>query len=136
MVRIALLSAVIFMAGCASTVTPNDALQPPTKIYNLELTKPAANTGTVVVKRDTGFTGGGCNHLLALDAVQVAELRPGEGITIYPAAGDHILSVVGGRGLCGGSTPEIALHIVPGGRLVFRLSVEQSLDVTIRPTAY
>jgi hypothetical protein len=124
------------LAGCASTVTPTTELQAPVVVSNPALLRPSANAGEVLIKRDRGMQGGGCNHQLLLDGAPFAELRPGEGVTIYPAAGDHILGMAPARGLCNGSTPEIAIHVVRGARLTFRTSVEQSMDVTIKPTAF
>lgn len=134
--KIAALLLLCLAAGCASTPTPDASVGAPITIHMPTLLTPSPGTGIVFIKRDAGFFGGGCNHAILLDGKLLAELRPGEAVTFYPAAGEHILGLNGGIGLCPNSTPELAIQVRAGERKAYRTLVEQSGDTAIRPTAF
>ena len=92
--KILFLACAILLDGCATTAVSNDdAINVPAERIILRSSQ-TKNPGeaTLVVKRDAGFTGSGCNIVIYLDGRAIAELDTREKVTFYAQPGDHILS--------------------------------------------
>ena len=124
------------LASCASQPVPDAQTRavPPDRISAPKYLDPAPNTGTVTVKRDSGFMGGGCAFQL-MDAAPVADLRTAERVVLHLPLGDHVLSVQP-HGICSGGVPEVQAHVTAAAPLSFRIGVGSSGDLAIYPTKF
>ena len=94
--RSLLLFMILSLTACATTpLTINQATAvPDSRILASQLLAAVSNTGSLVVKRDSGFMGSACTIRVFVDAVAVADLKPSEKIEMYLSFGEH--SVVAG----------------------------------------
>lgn len=129
------LALLISVVGCA-TVTPQAdqvIAAPAQRVLALQ----APGEATLVVTRDAGFFGGGCDEAVFVDGVKVARLRPRERAQFGVSAGAHVLGVGStGRGLCDApdnARREIDAQFSPGQVRMFHTSVQQSGDLAISP---
>ncbi len=84
---------VFLMLSLAVATTPltinQAAVVPESRILAPQLLAQASNTGSLVVKRDSGFMGSACTIRVFVDAVPVADLMPAEKIRVFVALGEH-----------------------------------------------
>jgi hypothetical protein len=126
------LPCILGLAGCAtSPVGVNDS-KPGVVIQNPWLS-PSPGTGEVFLIRDKGFTGSLCAETIYVDSQEVAELRTGQGISVYLPPGDHIAGVKP-DGICVGGTAALSINVVAGRRQVYRVARQQSGDLKIEPS--
>jgi hypothetical protein len=134
-------SAVLFLlslAACATTpVTINQAASvPSSRILAPQLLAQAKNTGSLVVKRDSGFMGSACSIRVFVDAVPVADLAPSEKVEVFVAFGEHSVVVTSSSGFCGGGTSETAVVIMPERQRILRIASGQSGDIILQPSMF
>ena len=92
------------LVGCATTPLPASEAKaaPPARLLAFQ-TKTPGPSGTLVVTRDTGFSGGGCYYSLMINGTLAARLDVGERSTFHVAPGE-ILFRTGrdpeGKALC------------------------------------
>lgn len=88
----------------------------------------------LIIKRDSGFSGRGCNIVVFLDGSKLAELSAGEKVETYIAPGKHM---VGARatGLCPKSTPEASFVMAPHATETFRVGFNEA-SMFIQPSAF
>jgi hypothetical protein len=85
------------------------------------MTSEAAGRGVLVVRRDKGFEGSGCDHRILVDGKPVADLRPGEIVTIYPPPGEHVVALANQGAICRTMLgPAVAFQSEAGERRTFR----------------
>lgn len=115
----AILAALAFTA-CTTPIGPGEAA-PATSVIGGALGRPSTGSGVLTIRRDSGFLGGACGHLVRLDGKLVGELQAGQEVTVYPAPGEHVLEVRFAGMFCdasrGGGT---AVQVEPGKRQVYR----------------
>jgi hypothetical protein len=123
--------------ACATTpVTLNQAAAvPASRILAPQLLVQASNTGSLVVKRDSGFMGSACTVRVFVDAVPVADLAPSEKVELFVALGEHSV-VVTSNGICGGGTSETAVVIMPERQRILRVASGQSGDILLQPSMF
>ena len=123
--------------ACATTpVTLNQAAAvPASRILAPQLLAQASNTGSLVVKRDSGFMGSACTVRVFVDAVPVADLAPSEKVELFVALGEHSV-VVTSNGICGGGTSETAVIILPERQRILRVASGQSGDILLQPSMF
>jgi len=123
--------------ACATTpVTLNQAAAvPASRILAPQLLAQASNTGSLVVKRDSGFMGSACTVRVFVDAVPVADLAPSEKVELFVALGEHSV-VVTSNGICGGGTSETAVIIMPERQRILRVASGQSGDILLQPSMF
>lgn len=127
----------LFLAACATTpLTINQAVTvPESRILAPAFLAQASNTGSLVVKRDSGFMGSACTIRVFVDAVPVADLRPAEKVELFVALGEHSV-VATATGICGGGTSEAAVVIMPERQRILRIASGQSGDIFLQPSAF
>ena len=146
------LLAVLLLAGCAVPIiapntTPVSTSEskpiPESRIFNNQLVISKAGYGEVVVKRDIGFLGSGCNTDIFIDGKLSAELATGEKVLFYLPEGRHIIGIKPiNRGICGGVsvTEETEALVSLKQPLTFRIGIKTtglySMDLFINPTAF
>jgi hypothetical protein len=137
MKKIALVVAILSIAGCASTPIPNEEAQPvPGKqILQTDLLVKKDNTGKVIIKRDSGFVGSMCLSRVYVDGKELADLDPAQKIEIYPTVGSHIFSTKP-RGICAGGIKELEGKVAKDGALIYRIGYGAGGDHGIYPTAF
>ena len=125
------------LTACATTpVTISQAPSVPrARILAPHLLAQASNTGSLVVKRDSGFMGSACTIRVFVDAVPVADLAPSEKVEVFVAFGEHSV-VVTSNGICGGGTSETAVVVMPERQRILRVASGQSGDILLQPSMF
>src|ERR1700752_3046580 len=123
------------LAACATTpLTINQAAAvSETRILAPQLLAQASNTGSLVVKRDSGFMGSACTIRVFVDAVPVADLAQSEKVELFIGLGEHNV-VVTSNGICGGGTSEAVVVIMPERQRILRIASGQSGDIFLQPS--
>jgi len=133
------LIAVLLLSLTACATTPvavnQSAAVPNSRVLAPKLLAQAQNTGSLVVKRDSGFMGSACTIRVFVDAVAVADLGPSEKIEVFVPLGEHSV-VVTSNGICGGGTSESAVVIMPERQKILRIASGQSGDIYLQPSAF
>ena len=84
-------------AGCSSFAIEESGgtLVPERRIFEKAAVGKGAtdSDGSLLVLRDTGLLGGGCNHTFYLDSRKVFEIGVNERIEIHAPAGRHLLRI-------------------------------------------
>src|SRR5690349_21053689 len=92
-----LLPMIIFLSLTACATTPLTFNQtvavPQSRVLAPEFLSQTSNSGSLVVKRDSGFMGSACTIRVFVDAVPVADLRPAEKIEVFVGFGEHSVVV-------------------------------------------
>ena len=133
---LALLFLLSFTACATTPLTIKQASAvPSSRILAPQWIAQRSNTGSLVVKRDSGFMGSACTIRVFVDAVPVADLAPSEKIELYVDLGEHSV-VVSSNGICGGGTSEAAVVIMPERQRILRIASGQSGDIYLQPSAF
>jgi len=139
------LSVAATLAGCSSAPinTSSAPSVPIERVYEKTLIQPAEGRVDVVVARDKGFVGGGCNTAVYLDGTKIAAIHQGEMITLYLAPGRYILGHgpnPEGSGLCKygaeSARKETGVTAELGKPLKYRLAISANGESSIMPTAF
>ncbi|HEY0342105.1 MAG TPA: hypothetical protein VGC34_14965, partial [Steroidobacteraceae bacterium] len=95
------------LSGCATSPVSTDAARtvPDSRVLTPRWRTSAPSSGTLLVKRDSGFLGGGCAIRLSIDGVPAADLRTSEKIEFDLPPGEHLLAA--GGNTCVGITTQI-----------------------------
>jgi hypothetical protein len=123
----------VMSTGCATVPTPIASAQPGKSLSPIFGTA-TPGTGRIVVKRDTGFTGGGCTHRIHLDGAPAAALSAGQAIALYAQPGEHVLSAVA-TGICDG-TSEAIVMVEAGKTKSMRSGYDGNGNIRLQPTAF
>ena len=125
------------LAACATTpVTINQAsVVPASRVLAQQLLARTSISGSLIIKRDSGFMGSACTIRVFVDAVPVADLAAGEMIELFVAIGEHNV-VATSNGICGGGTREGAVVIMPERQRILRIASGQSGDIFLQPSAF
>jgi len=108
-----------FLAGCATKPVTNEQAKdvPAKQIIDSTLLVKNADSGKVIIKRDSGFMGSACLTRVYVDGKDVADLDTAEKVTVYPKSGDHIFSAWP-KGICGGGMSEQSGKVTENGTLI------------------
>jgi len=125
------------LTACATTpVTINQAsVVPASRVLAHQWLARASSSGSLIIKRDSGFMGSACTVRVFIDAVPVADLAPGEMIELFVALGEHNV-VASSNGICGGGTPETVVVVMPERQRILRIASGQSGDIYLQPSAF
>jgi hypothetical protein len=109
---------------------------PSSRILAPQLLSQAQYTGSLIIKRDTGFMGSACTIRVYVDTVPVADLGPSEKIELFLPFGEHVVGATQTDAFCGGGTSEAAVIIRPESQKVLRIASGQSGDIHLQPSAF
>jgi hypothetical protein len=109
---------------------------PPSRILAPQLLSQAQYTGSLIIKRDTGFMGSACTIRVFVDTVPVADLSPSEKIELFVPLGEHVISATPTDIFCGGGISEAAVVIRPESQKILRIASGQSGDIHLQPSAF
>lgn len=109
---------------------------PSSRILAPQLLSQAQYTGSLIIKRDTGFMGSACTIRVFVNSVPVADLAPSEKVEIFVPLGEHIVSAAPTGTLCGGGTSEATVVIRPESQKILRIASGQSGDIHVQPSAF
>jgi hypothetical protein len=126
------------LAACATTplMLNQTTLVPQSRVLAPQLLSETSNSGSLVVKRDSGFMGSACTIRVFLDAVPVADLKPAEKVELFVPLGEHSVVVTATGGICGGGTSEALVQIMPERQRILRIAAGQSGDIFLQPSAF
>ena len=109
---------------------------PSSRILEPQLLSQSQYTGSLIIKRDTGFMGSACTIRVFVDRVPVADLAPSEKVELFIPLGEHVVGVTPTEFLCGGGTSEAAVVIRPESQKILRIASGQSGDIHLQPSAF
>ena len=127
---ISIVVAMLMLAGCATTPIPSSLAEPVPASRLFAYQKPASGDAVLIVTRDSGFVGGGCNTSVSIDGRKSAEIGAGEAAKFYVVAGEHIV----GASSCGSGLKEREANIKAGATKKFRISIDSSMSMDLSPT--
>lgn len=96
---------------------------------------PQPGAGMLIVKRDRGLMGSGCDASVYIDGEKIGELSPGEKLTMYVPAGERMIAAVNGS-LCGGAVNEAAVVIAKEQQRTYRIAIGDAGAIFLQPTAF
>ena len=124
--------AVALLAGCASSPVPSDKADPVPGPRLFSYQKPLAGYSTLIVTRDKGFVGSGCNATVSIDGQRSAEIGSGETAKFFVPSGDRIISASS----CGSGLKEREVSIQSGSTKRFRISIDSAMSLDLSPTTF
>ncbi|MBF6029686.1 hypothetical protein ICY20_18205 [Pseudomonas sp. P115] len=124
------LASVLLLAGCASSPIPSSQADPVPSTRLFAYQASVQGESFLVVTRDKGFAGSGCNGTVSIDGVRAAEVGTGETAKFRVTPGEHIVSV----STCGSGLKERETTIKPGATKKFRISIDSAMSLDLSPT--
>lgn len=116
-----LIAIAVSIAACSTTPTARDEARPADAVVPYSMTKPTVGSGTLTVRRDLGFLGKGCDHVVRIDGKFIAQLNTGQQVTLYPPLGEHSIEVQTTGTWCGAPQSVGAnVMLIAGKAKVFR----------------
>jgi hypothetical protein len=109
---------------------------PSSRILAPQWLSPAPYTGSLIIKRDSGFMGSACKVRVFIDAVPVADLAPSEKVELFVALGEHVVGATSASSFCGGGASEGAVVIKTERENILRIASGQSGDIHLQPSAF
>lgn len=122
--------AVAMLAGCATSPVPSGMADPVPSSRLFAYQTPKGGDAVLIVTRDTGFVGGGCNTSVSIDGQKSAEIGTGETAKFFVSPGEHIV----GASSCGSGLKEREANIKAGSTKKFRISIDSSMSMDLSPT--
>lgn len=121
------------LSACStSPITPGQGDPvPPSRLHSLK----SQGGSTLIVTRDSGMFGSGCNYRLYVDNDLAAEFASGEVATFNIAPGKHILGLRTSSACGGGALKESELEIKAGETARRRISLDSG-GYYLSPTSY
>lgn len=125
--------ALVLLAGCqTSPISPENAEQvPASRLYGLQ----EGGEAKVIVTRDSGLYGSGCNVRLFVDGKLVGEFASGEVATFHVAPGQHVAGVKPSAACGGGSLTEREFVVGKDEAIRRRISITTG-GIDFSPTAF
>ncbi|WP_071554131.1 hypothetical protein [Pseudomonas frederiksbergensis] len=124
--------AVALLAGCATSPVPSNEADPVPTSRLFSYQKPTTGYSTLIVTRDKGFVGSGCNTTVSIDGRKSAEIGSGETAKFFVPSGDHIVSASS----CGSGLKEREASIKSGSTKRFRISIDSAMSMDLSPTSF
>jgi len=120
---------VMLLVGCAtSPMSARDADQVPSDELYAFQSKTAGTTSRIIVVRDGGFVGSGCDLVFYIDGRRAAKIGPGQRASFYVEPGAVNLGTgLAESGLCASAAIRtISANLKPGAESQFRISGDMS----------
>jgi hypothetical protein len=121
--------AVALTAGCASTAIPVSQADPvpSDELYAFQV-KPEGDSGKLIVVRDSGMVGSGCDILVYIDGRRAAKVGTSQRASFYlPPGNTSIGAGLAGSGLCAGAAIRtISATVSSGKESIYRISGDMS----------
>jgi hypothetical protein len=136
--RLFLLLAVLSLMACATqpvTIYQASAV-PSSRVLAPQWLSQGPYTGSLLIKRDSGFMGSACTVRVFVGAVPVADLGPAEKVELFVALGEHVVVAMPNGIFCGGGVSEAAVVIRPESQRIVRIAIGQSGDIYLQPSAF
>lgn len=123
----------VLLSGCStSPISAGDADPvPPSRLFAFS----SKGGSQLVVTRDSGMFGAGCNHRFYIDGTLAAEFATGEVARFGLAPGKHVIGAKPSAACGGGGLVESEVDLKLGESVRRRLSVTPG-GITVTPTAY
>lgn len=118
------------VGGCATSPVPSSEADPVPSSRLFAFQAPAPGDSTLVVTRDKGFVGSGCNTTVSIDGRRAAEVGSGETAKFRVAPGEHIVSASS----CGSGLKERETNVKAGSTKKFRISIDSAMSMDLSPT--
>jgi len=109
---------------------------PSSRILAPQWLSQAPYTGSLIIKRDSGFMGSACTVRVFVDAVPAADLKPSEKVELFVPLGEHVIGAAPTSTFCGGGASEAAVVIYPERQKIMRIAAGQSGDIHLQPSAF
>lgn len=122
--------ALALLAGCATSPVPSGQADPVPSSRLFGYQKQDSADAVLIVTRDKGFVGGGCNTTISIDGQKSAEIGTGETARFFVPAGEHIISASS----CGSGLKEREAALKAGATKKFRISIDSSMSMDLSPT--
>lgn len=122
--------AIALLAGCATSPVPSSEAEPVPLSRLFAYQAPTQGDSTLIVTRDKGFVGGGCNTAVSIDGRRAAEIGTGESAKFRVTPGEHIVSASS----CGSGLKERETSIKAGSTKKFRISIDSAMSMDLSPT--
>jgi hypothetical protein len=124
--------AVALLAGCSTSPIPAEQADkvPSSRLYAFQ--EPLTGKSALIVTRDEGFVGSGCNTTISIDGQRSASIGSGETARFYLRPGDHMISA----SQCGSGLKERETSIQPGATKRFRISIDSAMSLDLSPTSF
>lgn len=131
------LATCLALAGCATEpVSTADARPVPAdRIHSAAYSKQAPDSGTVLIKRDSGMMAAACAVQVFINGSLIAELRTSEMLVLYMPPGEHIAGTRS-SGICYSGNSEAPIVVKPRETRAYRLSIDAGGTSRIGPTAF
>ena len=137
-----LIAAVVLamLAGCATSPVPSGKARPAPSERVSGYQKPVPGGSSLIVTRDTGFTGGGCFATVFLNGAPVAKLDTGEKAVFQVPPGEWLLgAALDGSGLCATNPERMEISVVlsPSQQKKFRVFLPAGGgSISVQPSSF
>lgn len=129
--------AILFLSACASgpVATSQAGDVPSSRILTKRWLSPYPGTGTLIVKRDSGFIGAICAVRVHVGDTAVADLMPSEKIELFLPVGDRVVRAAT-TGFCRDGESEIKIAISARTKRVLRIVTGESEGIKLQSTTF
>ena len=127
------------LAGCAALPVPyGSEVKPASNVVNEEAVKPREGAGAVIATRDWQLRDMGCIYDIVIDDSRVAELRPGEQVTVYPDPGKRMLgiSIRPEKKACEAAVAQVPLNVVASATTKVRVRADGYYQLRVEATTF
>lgn len=124
---------VVILAGCATSPVPAEKVKtaPSDRLHGFQEI-PSGEFGTMVVTRDSGFTGSACYIVLKLDGEKTASFGTSETATFFLEPGEKLAEM--STGICGAAERGREVVITAGQARRYRIALDIATGYSLMRT--
>jgi hypothetical protein len=119
--------------ACSTTPVSTSRAQPVPADRQLLFAQSGHGLAEIIVKRDTGLSGGACSTEISIDGKPAAYIRTGEKVIFYVTPGEHFVSAEP-HGICPGGLIEQKTIASTAKRRIFRVGIDNTGSMGLYPT--
>lgn len=123
-----LIVALLGLSGCATkSIDASSASEVPVdRMFWESAREKSIGKSEVIIKRDTGFQGGGCLQSVYFNGIKLTDLKPGEKVTFYVEPREYVIGAffAGGFIGCASLLGSLVATIKPDSSNVFRIETD------------